>query len=152
MYQSSNQERTDFLKHVSGLWQNLLRYPNINESFVWANVITNIYRNSSVLNVCVSRSVMSDSLLSHGLYSPWNSPGQNTGVGSLSLLQRIFPAQGSEPGLPHCRWILYQLSHKGSPVLNRTLQNLWVLEQLSSLLLQLIICNNNLEEIRLSGK
>ena len=95
---------------------------------------------------------MSDSLLSHGLYSPWNSPGQNTGVGSLSLLQRIFPAQGSEPGLPHCRWILYQLSHKGSPVLNRTLQNLWVLEQLSSLLLQLIICNNNLEEIRLSGK
>ena len=49
------------------------------------------------------------------LYSPWNSPGQNTGVGSLSLLQRIFPTQGSNPGLPHCRWILYQLSHKGSP-------------------------------------
>ena len=37
-----------------------------------------------------SRSVMSDSLQSHELYSPWNSPGQNTGVGSLSLLQRIF--------------------------------------------------------------
>ena len=49
------------------------------------------------------------------LYSPWNSPGQNTGVGSLSLLQGIFPTQGSNPGLPHCRWILYQLSHKGSP-------------------------------------
>ena len=46
---------------------------------------------------------------------PWNSPGQNTGVGSLSLLQRIFPIQGSNPGLPHCRQILYQLSHKGSP-------------------------------------
>ena len=45
----------------------------------------------------------------HGLYSPWNSPGQNTGVGSLSLLQEIFP------GLPHCRRILYQLSHQGSP-------------------------------------
>ena len=44
----------------------------------------------------------------------WNSPGQNTGVGSLSLLQGIFPDQGSNPGLPHCR-ILYQLSHKGSP-------------------------------------
>ena len=44
-----------------------------------------------------------------------NSPGQNTGVGSLSLLQGIFPTQGSNPGLPHCRWILYQLSHKGSP-------------------------------------
>jgi len=36
-------------------------------------------------------------------------------VGSLSLLQRIFPTQGSNPGLPHCRWILYQLSHQGSP-------------------------------------
>ena len=46
---------------------------------------------------------------------PWNSPGQNTGVGSLSLLQGIFPTQGSNPGLPHCRQILYQLSHKGSP-------------------------------------
>ena len=37
---------------------------------------------------------MSDSLWRHGLYSPWNSPGQNTGVGSLSLLQGIFPSQG----------------------------------------------------------
>ena len=50
-----------------------------------------------------------------GLYSPWNSPGQNTGVGSLSLLQEIFPTQGSNPGRPHCRRILYQLGHKGSP-------------------------------------
>ena len=49
---------------------------------------------------------------------PWNSPGQNTGVGSLSLLQGIFPTQGSNPGLPHCRRILYQLSHKGSPIFN----------------------------------
>ena len=51
----------------------------------------------------------------HGLYSPRNSPGQNTGVGSLSLLRGIFPSQGSNPGLPHCRLILYKLSHKGSP-------------------------------------
>ena len=64
---------------------------------------------------------MSDSLWPHGLYSPWNSSGQNTGVGSLSLLQGIFPTQGLNPGLPHCRQILYQLSHKGSP---RTLE--WV--------------------------
>ena len=49
------------------------------------------------------------------VYSLWNSPGQNTGVGSLSLLQEIFPTQGSNPGLPRCRWMLYQLSHKGSP-------------------------------------
>ena len=47
--------------------------------------------------------------------SPWNSLGQNTGVGSLSLLQGIFPTQGSNSGLPHCRWIVYELSHKGSP-------------------------------------
>ena len=43
----------------------------------------------------------------------WNSPGQNTGVGSLSFLQGIFPSQGSNPGLLHCRRILSQLSHKG---------------------------------------
>ena len=58
---------------------------------------------------------MSDSLQPHGLYSPWIAPGQNTGVGSLSLLQGIFPTQGSNPGLTHCRRILYQLNHKGSP-------------------------------------
>ena len=46
--------------------------------------------------------VVSNSLQPHGLYSPWNSPGQNIGVGSLSLLQVIFPTQGSNPGLPHC--------------------------------------------------
>ena len=57
---------------------------------------------------------MSNSLRPHGLYGPWNSPGQNTGVRSLSLLQGIFPTQGSNPGLPHCRQILYQLSHQGS--------------------------------------
>ena len=62
-----------------------------------------------------SCSVMSDSLQPHGLYSPWNSLGQNTGVCSCSLLQGIFPSQGSKPGLPHCRRILYQLSHQGSP-------------------------------------
>ena len=50
-------------------------------------------------------------------YSSWNSPGQNTGMGSLSLLQEIFRTQGSNPGLPHCSWILYQLSHKRSPIL-----------------------------------
>ena len=60
-------------------------------------------------------SVVFNSLRPHGVYSPWNSPGQNTGVGSLSLLQGIFSTQGSNPGFPHCRRILYQLSHKGIP-------------------------------------
>ena len=61
-----------------------------------------------------SRSAVSDSLQLHRLYSPWNSLGQNTGVGSLSLLQGIFTTQGSNPAPLHCRQILYQLSHKGS--------------------------------------
>ena len=55
---------------------------------------------------------MSDSLPFYGLYSAWNSSGQNTGVGSLSLLQRIFPSQGLDPGLLHCKQILYQLNHR----------------------------------------
>ena len=60
--------------------------------------------------------VVSDSFWPNGLYSPWNSPGQNTGGGSLFLLQGIFPTQGLNSGVPHCRWILYQLSHKGTQV------------------------------------
>ena len=54
-----------------------------------------------------------------GLYRPWNSPGQNTGVGSHFLLQEIFPTQGTNPGLPCYRRILYQLSHQESPLLER---------------------------------
>ena len=54
-----------------------------------------------------SRSVMSNSLQPNRLYSHWNSPGQNSGVSSCSLLQEIFPTQGSKPNLLHCRWILY---------------------------------------------
>ena len=46
---------------------------------------------------------------------PWNSPGKNTGVGCHALLQGIFPTQGWNPGLPHCRQILYRLSHQRSP-------------------------------------
>ena len=63
-----------------------------------------------------SRSVISDSFRPHGLYSPWDSPGQNPGVGSLSLLQRIFLTQESNQGLLQCRQILCQLSYEGSPL------------------------------------
>ena len=62
-----------------------------------------------------SHSVVSNSLWPHGLYSPWNSLGQKTAVGSLSILQGIFPTQGSNPGLTHFRGILYQLIQKGNP-------------------------------------
>ena len=66
--------------------------------------------------VSEDHAVVSDYLQSHGLYSPWNSPDQNTGVGSVFLFQGIFPTQGLNPGIQHCRWILCQLSLvKGSP-------------------------------------
>ena len=73
-----------------------------------------------LIHVCVSGSVVSDSVPPHGLWPakllcPWNSPGKNTGVGCHSLLQGIFPTQGSNPCLLHCRQILYCLSHQGSP-------------------------------------
>ena len=82
---------------------------------VWTSlsmVISSIIWKESESESCL---VVSDSLWPHGLYRPWNSPGQNTRVGSFSLLQRIFPTQGSNSGLPHCKWILYHLNHQGSP-------------------------------------
>ena len=82
--------------------------------------------------MCESCSVVSDSLGPHGLFSPWNSPGQNTGVGCHSLLQGIFPTQRSNPDLLHCRrilhqgsprileWVAYPFSSKSSRPRNRT--------------------------------
>ena len=67
--------------------------------YVCVFVCVSIYTESE------SSSVVSDSLRPHGLYSPWNSPGQNIGVGSCFLLQGIFPTQGSNPCLPHCSHI-----------------------------------------------
>ena len=79
---------------------------------------------------------MSDSLRPHGLQptrllSPWNFPGQSTGLGCHFLLQGIFPTQGSNPGLPHSRQMLYHLSHQGSPYFFEPLfgavgKNTWV--------------------------
>ena len=99
---------------------------------------------------------MSDSLQPHGLYSPGNSPGQNTGVGSLSLPHGIFPTQGSNPGLPHSRHILYQLSHKGSPKERKGFVNSEKRMHLSGAFpCRMIVClqKNNMWErsIRLSG-
>ena len=72
-------------------------------------LLQNLWSGSVVL--C---SVVSNSWEPHRLYSSWDPPAQNTGVGSLSFLLGIFPTQGSNPGLPHCRQILYQLTHKES--------------------------------------
>ena len=69
----------------------------------WKSSIKNIAWKSYITITCLKsegRSVVSDSLWPHELYSPWNSPGQNAGVGSLSLLQGIFPTQGSNPRSP----------------------------------------------------
>ena len=70
--------------------------------------------------VCVSCLVMPSSLQPCGLQlarllCPWNSPGKSTGVGCQFPLHKIFPTQGSNPGLPHCRKILYHLRHQGRP-------------------------------------
>ena len=72
------------------------------------------------MNESESHSVVSNFLWPHGLYRPWNSPSQNTEVGSQSLLQGIFPTHGSNPGIPHCRQILYQLNHQGRKLLSST--------------------------------
>ena len=75
----------------------------------------------------LSHSIMSDSLQPHRLQPtrlpcPWNSPGKNTEVGSCSLLQGIFPTQGSNLGLLHCMPILYHLSHQGSSIIFKDFQ------------------------------
>ena len=62
---------------------------------------------------------MSDSLRPQELYPtrlrrPWDFPDKNAGVGCHFLLQRTFPTQGSNPGLLHCRQMLYHLSHQGN--------------------------------------
>ena len=87
------------------------------------------------------------------MYIPWNSPGRNTGVDTLSLLQGVFPTQGSNPGLSHCWWILYQLNHKGSL---RILE--WVAFPFSSVLPdpgiepgQLLHCRQNLYQLSYQG-
>ena len=98
-------------------------------------------RRTSEVKWSQSCSTVSDSLQFHRLYSPWNSPGQNTGAGSLSRVQGIFPTQGLNPGLPQCRWILYQLSHKGSPRRTRQIHktnsqkqdNTWVSTKISGM-------------------
>ena len=109
---------------ISRVWKDfLLKFPNFPSPAT---------REHSTLQAgeseCESHSITSDSLWPHILYSPWNSPSQHTGVGSHSFLQGIFPTQGSNPGLLHCKWILYQLSHKGH--CPRTLE--WVAYPFSS--------------------
>ena len=82
-----------------------------------------VLENSYEVKWSESRSVMSDSLWPHRLYSLWNSPDKNTGVGSISLLQGIFPTQGSNPGLLHCGRILYRLRTAIAVAVAKSLQS-----------------------------
>ena len=80
--------------------------------WTWVSCITGRFFTIWATSESESHSVVPDSLQPHGLYSPWNSPAQNTRLGSLSLLQGT---QRLNPGLLHCRQIPYQLNHQGSP-------------------------------------
>ena len=86
----------------------------VTKSWTWLSDWT------TTTNACENHSVVSNSLQAHGLgparlLCPWNSPGKNTGVGSHSLLQGIFPTQGSNPGLPYCRQILTVWATREAP-------------------------------------
>ena len=78
-------------------------------------------KNSSISSVLYLVAQLCPTLCNPMDYSPpgssvhGDSPGKNTGVGCHALLQGIFPTQGSNPGLPHCWWILYCLNHEGRP-------------------------------------
>ena len=63
----------------------------------------------------MSNSVQPYGLQPARLLCPWDSLGRSIRVGCHALLQGNFPTQGSNPGVLHCRWILYHLSHQGSP-------------------------------------
>ena len=104
-------------KSQTWLSDRLFHFTQLNRLLYGWNIVIQLYVNFKKSMITLSRSAMSNSLRPHGLQSfrllhPWDSPGKNTGVGCHALLQGIFPTQGSNPGLPHCRWILYHLSHK----------------------------------------
>jgi len=88
-------------------------WPQYKQNHVWESSILNSVNNQKWKWKSLSRVRL--------FATPWTTQsvefsGQNTGVGSRFLLQGILPTQGSNPGLSHCRLILYQLSHHGSPV------------------------------------
>ena len=97
-----------------------------------------------------SCSVVSDSLRPHGLYSPRNSPGQNTGVGSLSLLQGIFPTHGSNPGLPYCSQFFTSWTTRDTGVGSLSLlQGIFPTQELN---LDLLHCRQILYQLSYQGR
>ena len=106
-----------YLKFFVHMWYDIGSFEKakkqikINHSIELLGLRDTWYTKSGLVKVAQS----SDSLPPYGLYSPWNSPGQNTEVGSLSLLQGHLPDPGIEPGSPALQQILYKLNYKGSP-------------------------------------
>ena len=94
----------------------------------WWNKVVHV---EQVLSESESCSVVSDSLRPHGLYSPWNSLGQNTGAGSLSLLQGIFPTQAIEPRSPALQADSLPAESQGKPK-NTGVGSLSLLQQVPS--------------------
>ena len=115
-YRSSQSNEESFLCYTVNL-----NFP-INPSFLFP-LANYLFPTTVTLLFCGKKKSENESLSHfHFFTTSWTiesmefSLGQNTGVGSLSLLQGIFSTQGLNPGLPCCRQILYQLSHKGSPL------------------------------------
>ena len=87
------------LRTVQGTLKSLLQHHSSKASVLQCSAFFIVQLSAKVAQSCPT--------LCNPMDSPWNSPCQNPGVGSLSLLQGIFPTQGLNPGLPHCRLILY---------------------------------------------
>ena len=118
---------------TQGLNPLLLRLPALADGFFTTSttwevlstlVLTKLFLEDKDKSENESSSVVSGSLQPHGLYGPWDSPGKNTGVGRLSLLQGIFPAQGLNQSRLHYKQILlHLLSHQGNPSTNLLVKN-----------------------------
>ena len=106
---------------VQGTLKSLLQHHSSKASILRCSVFFIVQFSHPYMTTGKSHSVMSNSLRPNELYSarflcPWDSPGKNTGMGSHSLFQGIFPMQESNSGLLYCKQILYHLSHQESPL------------------------------------
>ena len=95
-----------------------VKVPNYGCGYFWFFFQLHVFQDSDVCAVLCSAAHLRQTLCDPTrLLCPWDSPGKNSAVGCHALLQGIFPTQGLNPGLLHCRRILYRLSHQGSPLM-----------------------------------
>ena len=93
-------------------WRSMEKLWFKSKGILLAECLLLLGRLKSVKVLVVSDSLRPCGLLPARLFCPWNSPGKNSGVSCHPLLQRIFPTQGSNSGLLHCRQVLYCLRHQ----------------------------------------